>query len=232
MKFWGKLFGLFALGGSLLVFAIANTWNLTTPILQNDNAAVVIAGKDGSMGSGFVINEAGCILTAAHVIRTTDEFMVDRPGSVSRIKYRIVAVGANRLDAAVLCPISFVTPKSIATLSLEKVAIGNQIHLFGFYVNTGHFVKKSGAIVDFITEDMDLYNYKAAPRFELNDGEYIRTGFSGSPIISEHGVIGIVAICFHTFDEQKLWLCAGPNMTDVVQFLHDNGIKFYATSGH
>lgn len=232
MKFWGKLFGLFAMGGSLLVFAVANTWNLTTPKLQNDDAAVMIAGKNGSIGSGFVINEAGCILTAAHVVHSTDEFIVDRPGSVSRIRYRIVAVGANRLDAAVLCPTSFVTPKNIATLSLEKVAIGNPIHLYGFYVNTGHFIQKSGDIADFITEDMEQYNYIAAPRIELKDGDFVRTGFSGSPIISEHGVIGILAVCFHTFDEQKLWLCAGPNMSDVVQFLHDNGIKFYATSGH
>jgi hypothetical protein len=205
------------------VLVVTGSAPATLPV----KASALVISENGALGTGFVINEAGCVVTAAHVVAHGTEFLVDSPGNIPYLQYDIIAVGEKHLDVAVLCPLKDrVSPKKIVTFSKEKVTTGEEISLSGYYVNNGHLVDHTGRVIDFVSFKSDPYTYHNAPRFALTEGEFVRTGFSGSAVTSSRGVIGLLAVCFHANGPEQLWLCGGPDGQDIQAFLHRHGIKF------
>jgi len=159
-------------------------------VLHTYTSSAVTSKEQRGLGSGVVISDDGKILTAAHVVHSTDSIDVEfRTGE----RYLAHVIGTEpSADLALLQLDKFPKDLNIAQLGDSKqVNVGNEIFIIGspyglhHTLTTGHIsAKHSGQSLGKMFIDGDFFQTDAA----------INKGNSGGPVFNLNGkVIGIVS---------------------------------------
>jgi serine protease Do len=141
----------------------------------------------GSRGSGFIIDPAGYILTAHHVIDKAKEIEV-RLADLRRLPARVIAADA-QIDIAVL-KVQIDAPLQIISIGdSDSIRVGNLAVVFGY-----PFGRESSMSLGIISRPGRSYPDSASFEYIQTDaGAY--PGGSGGPLINTSGqVIGIITM--------------------------------------
>ncbi len=143
-----------------------------------------------SLGSGFIIDETGLILTNNHVIQNATEIAVQLTEKSKKTFIAKVIGKDERTDIAVI-KINY--PGKLEVLPLgdsNKVEVGQWVAAFGNPFGHGHTMTKG--IISAKERDVDIEN---APQFPfLQTDASINPGNSGGPLVNLAGeVVGVNA---------------------------------------
>lgn len=151
-----------------------------------------------SLGSGFILNREGYVLTNEHVVENAEEIMVTLPDGR---EYEAILVGADRAaDIAVLkieaTDLPYVTLGDSDELIIGEwaIAIGNP---FGNYLNDTHPTVTVGVISALKRDFKPQRSDDRAYRNMIQTDAAINPGNSGGPLVNSLGdVIGINTFIF------------------------------------
>ncbi len=140
-----------------------------------------------SLGSGFLINEGGFILTNAHVIRNATDIRVVRAKDREEFPARIIGV-----DPATDCALIRIEPqpdmKVLALGNSEALEVGEIVLAVGNSLGLNHTVS-SGLIS---AKERLVSKDEASLLDYLQTDSAINPGSSGGPLLNLHGqVVGI-----------------------------------------
>ncbi len=197
--------------GLLLVIAVAGTaWADLPAAVERVQDAVVTVKGDG-IGSGFIVNPDGYILTSAHVVKGCEAVTVklsdgtELPGTV-----KVVDEGLDlallKVDRAHLPAVTF-RPSEGLKAGEEVAALGSPLGL----------------------ERSVTRGTVSAPRREVDGREYIQIdaalnpGNSGGPLIDDSGLVVGVSVKVAT-NAQNVGFAVPSEQA--CQFLDDNGVSY------
>jgi serine protease Do len=146
--------------------------------------------KVQSLGSGFIIDASGLIVTNNHVIKNASDIQVQLTEK-SKKTYKAKVIGSDeRTDIALIKIDAGKTPLTIVPLGdSDKVEVGEWVAAFGNPLGHGHSISKG--IISAKDRDIELEN--ASYPFLQTDTN-INPGNSGGPLVSTAGeVIGVNA---------------------------------------
>jgi serine protease Do len=140
-----------------------------------------------SLGSGFVIDEDGYILTNRHVIEGADKVQVTFPGGKS---YDAKIVGRDARTDVGLLKIEASEPLTVLPLGdSDKAEVGEWVMAIGSPFNFGNSV--TVGVVSFVGRDMSLGVRNTTVEMIQTDAA-INPGNSGGPLLNTRGeVVGI-----------------------------------------
>ena len=142
-----------------------------------------------SLGSGFVIDKDGYILTNRHVIEGADKVQVTLPDGKS---YDARIVGRDARTDVGLLKIEPTEPLTVLTLGdSEKAEVGEWVMAIGNPFNFGNSV--TVGVVSFVGRDMRLEDPRRGTSIQMIQTDAaINPGNSGGPLLNTRGeVIGI-----------------------------------------
>ncbi|HXG50438.1 MAG TPA: trypsin-like peptidase domain-containing protein [candidate division Zixibacteria bacterium] len=143
--------------------------------------------RTGSRGSGFIINAAGYILTAQHVVDRAKEIEVRLP-DMQRLPARVVAADAN-VDLALL---KIESERELPVLALgdsDEIRVGQLVVVFGY-----PFGRESSMSLGIVSRAGRTYPDSASYELIQTDaGAY--AGGSGGPLLNSRGhVVGMITM--------------------------------------
>lgn len=144
--------------------------------------------KASSLGSGFIIEDSGLIVTNNHVIQNASEIQVQLTEK-SKKKYKATVIGKDERTDIALIKINYSGKLPVIPLGdSEKVEVGEWVAAFGNPFGHGHTMTKG--IISAKERDVDTEN---APTFPfLQTDASINPGNSGGPLVNINGeVIGV-----------------------------------------
>ena len=140
-----------------------------------------------SLGSGFIIDHRGYIITNAHVVEDADDITIIMADRVSKYQARKVAIDRN-VDLAVL---KIDVDKILPTVTLGRSAdlmTGETILAIGNPFGYNHTL--TDGIVSAIHEDLSMDNGRTVNMIQISAP--INPGNSGGPLININGeLVGI-----------------------------------------
>jgi serine protease Do len=142
-----------------------------------------------SLGSGFVIDKDGYILTNRHVIEGADKVQVTLPDGKS---YDARIVGRDARTDVGLLKIEPTEPLTVLTLGdSDKAEVGEWVMAIGNPFNFGNSV--TVGVVSFVGRDMRLEDPRRGTSIQMIQTDAaINPGNSGGPLLNSRGeVIGI-----------------------------------------
>ncbi len=142
-----------------------------------------------SLGSGFIIDKDGYILTNRHVIEGADKVQVTLPDGKS---YDAKIVGRDARTDVGLLKIEPTEPLTVLTLGdSEKAEVGEWVMAIGNPFNFGNSV--TVGVVSFVGRDIALEDPRRGTRIQMIQTDAaINPGNSGGPLLNTRGeVIGI-----------------------------------------
>jgi serine protease Do len=142
-----------------------------------------------SLGSGFVIDKDGYILTNRHVIEGADKVQVTFPSGKS---YDAKIVGRDARTDVGLLKIEAVEPLTVLPLGdSDRAEVGEWVMAIGNPFNFGNSV--TVGVVSFVGRDMRLEDPRRGTSIEMIQTDAaINPGNSGGPLLNTRGeVIGI-----------------------------------------
>lgn len=144
--------------------------------------------RAASLGSGFIIDESGIIVTNNHVIQNATDIQVQLTEK-SKKKYKATVIGKDERTDIALIKIKYDGKLSSIPLGdSDKVEVGEWVAAFGNPFGHGHSMTKG--IISAKERDVDVEN---APSFPfLQTDASINPGNSGGPLVNTSGeVIGV-----------------------------------------
>jgi hypothetical protein len=186
---------------NFLVFALI--WLLTSSSFAQSYAnAVVKVRAGGRGGSGALIREDGCILTAAHVISSSSTATATwRNGYQSSGK--VIAIDRTS-DIAIFK----VTPPPrpiIIPLAKQNAKIGNECEFFGY--TTGSLTKGRSSLRSY---------FRRGNAYYLRFGPLVRPGDSGGPIVLDGKVVGVISAYESAYRNGPPISSTGPALNGIV----------------
>jgi len=202
----------------------------TRPSSDFPFSVVKLSSGSEFKGTGFIINEDGCILTNSHVV-VYNRVQVETAYNRHAVAYDLKA--SNPVyDLAVLCPSqpttvnTYFTFKRIPKRDIQK--INKRLKLIGFD-------KKEWDYVEHHIHISDIVDFALSPSVHVNSyminwdtkekNKAIKTGYSGSPAFEGGGVIGVLATCW--MKQFVITKCYLINSHRIIDFLASEDIKFY-----
>ncbi len=175
--------------------------------------------REGPLGSGFIIDEEGYILTNYHVIKGVDEVKVKLPGEEDEFKAEVVGTDA-KTDLAL---IKIAAGRQLPVVKLgdsDKIRVGEWAIAIGSPFKLEHtmtvgVISGKGRSGFHITHYEDFIQTDASINF----------GNSGGPLVNIHGeVIGINTLIIHPYMGHGIGFAIPINMAkDILPQLKERG---------
>ena len=181
-----------------------------TPSLQAALRSTVVVTTNRSEGSGFLLGESGCIMTAAHVTGSSERANVTWQGA--QIEVTRVAID-KKLDLAVFALPDIPYDSGLLLADVEQVQAGMDIYVIGTPLGHEGTVTKGIVSAPSRTRDgVELIQIDAA----------VNPGNSGGPIIDATGrVVGLTVEMIA--DAQSVNY--GVSVAEIRQFLVETGFE-------
>lgn len=180
-----------------------------------DNISSIKADeKEAALGTAWVLNESGYIVTANHVVKGRNTFKVVKRGLVLDAELIVV-------DAANDIAILRISEKQLDYLPLQLTYIDSEpASMFGYPLPAqyGDNLKTSSGTMkhQLISNYFRIYDAKVCP------------GNSGGPLIGTKGVIGVITESVFPFTRNNCSVTAqGPTSDKVAALAKANGIVFH-----
>ena len=158
------------------------------PIFDRFFGGQMVEGKAQSLGSGFVIDPSGYIVTNEHVIDEATDVKVTFSGSDTPLAAEVIATD-NTHDLAVLKVNPPKPLKAIALGSSDDLMIGEPVYAIGNPFGYGGTMTRG--IVSAVDRELDISKDKKYDHLIQTDAS-INPGNSGGPLINAYGqVVGI-----------------------------------------
>jgi len=153
------------------------------------DATVLIAGSQGGMGSGIILNEDGLVLTNYHVIHSAEELRVWFYDVHNDNFYTAEIIGIDPIADLALIQMKvpdYLLPLKFLTMETETWEVGEEVFAIGhpmgiqWTVSLGHLanLERTGRITPYVNT--------------IQHSAEIHKGNSGGPLINRHGrIVGV-----------------------------------------
>jgi len=163
------------LAGSVSSARAASEESAQTPGLEEALKGSVVVRAGASQGSGFLLGDSGCLLTAAHVTGSATTVTVVYGGAVHEAKR--IAVDDER-DLALFRLMLSVPCSGLLLAGLDQVQVGMDVYVIGTPMGQeGTVTKGIVSAVDRVEGGVKLIQVDAA----------VNPGSSGGPIVDSEG---------------------------------------------
>lgn len=151
-------------------------------------------------GSGVIIDSNGLILTAAHVVKDSNNFLV-KVADGNSVLGEIVYVDPNKDFAFIDIDYNDLTPSVFAA---DNPKVGDDIYIIGSPLDYPLFnVTTFGKVSKLDVNDIDYYCWYDTPMLIVDAASW--PGNSGGPVFNENGeIIGILVGGYDPYDNLSI----------------------------
>jgi serine protease Do len=176
-------FGSIAANPDVIVNAKTPVSTTANRVYKKSSPAVVTIRGNYGLGTGFVINASGYVLTNAHVVGDEPEVVtVMMADGKTEMPADVVGFGLNGVDLALL---KINRQKKLPTLSLgsqKSIQVGDRVYAIGSPLGEERFGTLTAGMVSSLRDGGRSIQHDAA----------ISPGSSGGPLLNDNGeVIGV-----------------------------------------
>ncbi len=170
-----------------------SSFDLKGVIRKNKSKVVQLEGEDGNLGSGFLYNDKGDIITNAHIVEGTQAVLVRMPGNET---YEGTVIGISEVvDVAVVRVQELENMESMSIAFEYEGEVGDGVIAMGSprgYQNT-----VTTGIISAVNRDFALPPYQFVNAYQISAP--IAPGSSGGPLLlaATGEVIGINSAAYH-----------------------------------